>query len=68
MQRTVLSRNLVRLRATSGLTQEKLAEKADITARYLQTLEAGNFGGSLAVLVRLRRALGAEWTELLQGL
>jgi transcriptional regulator with XRE-family HTH domain len=54
------------LARASGLTQEPLAEKAEITTRYLQQLEAAEFGASLAVLIRLRRALGCRWDTLLE--
>ena len=62
----LLSRNLRRLRAGAGLTQEQLAEKADITTRYRQQIEAAQFGASLAVLIRLRRALDCRWDSLLE--
>jgi transcriptional regulator with XRE-family HTH domain len=62
----LLSRKLRRLRAGAGLTQEQLAEKAEITTRYLQPLEAAEFGASLAVLIRLRRALDCRWDSLLE--
>jgi transcriptional regulator with XRE-family HTH domain len=61
-----LSRNIRRLRAGAGLTQEQLAEKAEITTRYLQQLEAAEFGASLAVLIRLPRALACRWDSLLE--
>ena len=67
-QRKTLSRNLRRLREQAGLTQEQLAEKADITPRSLQFIEAGQFGASLAVLIRLRRALDCRWDTLLDGI
>jgi transcriptional regulator with XRE-family HTH domain len=67
-QLDILRRNLRRLRTAAGLTQEALAEKADIALRYLQMLEAGNFGCSLAVLIRLRRALNVSWDVLLRNL
>jgi transcriptional regulator with XRE-family HTH domain len=60
-----LGRAIARLRVARGLTQEKLAEKADINTRYLQALEAGDFGGSLAVLRRVKKALECSWDELL---
>lgn len=63
-----LSRNIARFRADKGWTQEQLAEKAQITPRYLQGIEAGSFGGSLAVLIRIRRALGCSWNRLLAGI
>ena len=66
-QLEILSRNLKRLRAKRGWSQETLAERADIAPRYLQFIEAGDFGCSLAVLLRLRRALRCSWNRLLEG-
>jgi DNA-binding XRE family transcriptional regulator len=60
--------NLKRLRAKSCLSQESLAELAEISPRYLQFVEAGKFGVSFAVLLRLRRALKCDWDDLLAGL
>jgi transcriptional regulator with XRE-family HTH domain len=64
----VLSRNVMRLRHKAKLTQEQLAEKISVTPRYLQMIEAGTFGLSLNTLIRLRKALGCSWNEILQGL
>ena len=36
-------KNVARLRARWSLTQEKLAEKAGVSARYLQSIEAGEY-------------------------
>lgn len=58
-------RNLARVRSARGMTQEELAERADIHARYLQKLEAGAGHPSLIVLCRLKRALGCDWDDLL---
>jgi transcriptional regulator with XRE-family HTH domain len=58
-------RNLARVRSACGITQEELAERADIHARYLQKLEAGAEHPSLIVLCRLKRALGCHWDDLL---
>ncbi len=63
-----LGRNIARLRSGSGITQERLAEMADIHSRYLQKLEAGVTHPSLVVLCRLKTALDCEWNELLHGL
>ena len=67
-QLKTLSRNIRRLREQAGLTQERLAEKADIAPRSLQFIEAAQFGASLAVLIRLRRALDCRWDSLLEGI
>ena len=66
-QLDIFRRNLKRLRPAAGFSQEALAERAEITARYLQSIEAGDFGASFAVLIRLRRALGCTRKELLDG-
>ena len=59
-----LGRNIGRLRKAAGLTQEALAERADISTRYVQFLEADKYEPSLLVSARLRRALGCSWDEL----
>lgn len=58
--------NLVRLRSASELTQERLAELADVHPRYVQKLESGKAHPSLVVLSRLRKALSCEWNDLLR--
>jgi transcriptional regulator with XRE-family HTH domain len=63
-----LGRNIGRLRNAAGLTQEGLAERADISTRYVQFLEADKDAPSLLVVARLRRALGCSWDELCRGL
>lgn len=67
-QLDIFRRNLKRLRAAAGLTQERLAERAGVSSRYLQLLEAGSFGCSLAVLIRLRAALNVSWNNLLRDI
>jgi len=61
-------RNLSRLRSQACLSQEKLAERADVHPRYIQKLEAGTAHPSLMVLCRLRISLGCEWNQLLEKL
>lgn len=50
-----------------GMTQEALAEKADISHRYLQSLEAGQKQPSINVTAQLRLALKCSWDDLLRG-
>jgi transcriptional regulator with XRE-family HTH domain len=52
----------------SGLTQEKLAEKADITLRYIQLLEAGTRNPSIQTIVSLQKALRCSFDEFFKGL
>lgn len=47
------------------MTQEELAEKADLHPRTVQKVEAGDINILITTVVRLKEALGAEWQELL---
>jgi DNA-binding XRE family transcriptional regulator len=55
------------LRARRELTQERLAEKVGVSARYVQSLEAGEYFPSLPTLVKLKTALRCDWNELFDG-
>ena len=65
--RTRLGKNVATLRARRDLTQEGLAEKVGVSARYIQNVEAGDNFPSLPTLVRLRAALRCDWNELFAG-
>lgn len=65
--RTQIALNVSRLRVLAGLTQETLAEKAGIDARYLQKIEAGTVNPSIRVAASLRAALSCSWDDLLRG-
>ena len=54
-----------RERTARGLTQERLAELADLNPRTVQKIEAGDITILLTTLQRLRAALGCEWKRLL---
>ena len=56
-----------RLRAAANLTQEQLAEKADISRRYVQMIEAGRYVPTIEVAARLRVALKTSWDIILHG-
>jgi len=60
-------KNIATLRARRKLTQEALAEKVEVSPRYVQSLEAGEYFPSLPTLVRLRAALRCDWNELFAG-
>ncbi|MDR1145313.1 MAG: helix-turn-helix domain-containing protein [Verrucomicrobiales bacterium] len=60
--------NLRRLRMAGGWTQEGLAERADLSLRYIQWLEAGKKFPRIEALQKLRRGLGCEWNDLLAKL
>ena len=60
-------KNIALLRIRRSLTQETLAEKAGLSARYVQSVEAGDYFPSLPTLVRLRAALRCDWGDMFQG-
>ncbi len=60
--------NVSRLRSAAQLTQEALAEKADISVRYLQFVEAGRYNPTVKVAALLRKALDCSWDDLCRGL
>ena len=61
----VLGANVRRERDARGLTQERLAELADLNTRTVQKIEAGELKILVTTLFRLRKALGCEWPKLL---
>ena len=48
-----------------GLTQERLAELAELNPRTVQKIEAGDITILITTLMRLREALGCDWKRLL---
>ena len=65
--RTRFGQNVAGLRRREALTQETLAEAVELSVRYLQSLEAGEYFPALPTLVRLRQHLRASWEELFAG-
>ena len=59
--------NLRRIRNACGLTQEKLAELADVHYRSVQKIESGEMLMRINTLFRLRAALKCSWEDLLGG-
>ena len=57
--------NVRRERVAAGLTQERLAEKADLNIRTLQSIEAGELNVLVTTAMRLQRALGCGWDKLM---
>lgn len=46
-------KRIATLRKQSGLTQEQLADKLNITVTYLSKLETGTYGGSIDLLIEI---------------
>jgi len=63
----IFGKNVVKLRMKQQMTQETLAERAEISHRYLQSIEAGMKQPSVNVAVRIRSALKCTWDELFRG-
>ena len=57
--------NVRRERVAASLTQERLAEKADLNIRTLQSIEAGELNVLVTTAMRLQRALGCGWDKLM---
>jgi len=57
--------NLRRERMGKTITQEKLAELVDLNIRTIQKIEAGHVNILLTTVLRLRKALGCSWDELM---
>ena len=62
--RNILSQNIRRFRKSKGFSQERLAEKMEISTNYLSDIERGKSWGSPYSLVKLANALEIEVFEL----
>ncbi len=61
-----IAANVRAQRLEAGLTQEQLAEAAELDHRFLQRVERGQTNLSMAVLVALAEALDTKITSLLR--
>jgi transcriptional regulator with XRE-family HTH domain len=57
--------NVRRERTARSITQEKLAEKADLNIRTLQKIEAGELNVLITTAARIQRGLGCSWEKLM---
>ena len=64
---TALGLNVRRRREAQELTQEALAEKADLDQTYISGIECGVRNPSLLVMTRLAKALALTTAELCEG-
>ena len=63
---TALGKRIQGLRQKAGITQQQLAEKADLSIKYLGELERGRANASLSILFNLAAALGVSLPELVE--
>jgi transcriptional regulator with XRE-family HTH domain len=61
-----LGENIRTIRERTGMTQEKLAHKADIDRPYLSFIEQGKRNPSIVIVGQIADALGVPPIELLQ--
>lgn len=55
-----------RLRERRGLTQEELAEQAEVSATYIGFVERGDNVPTLTIIIQIASALGVRPSELLR--
>lgn len=62
----VMAINLRRMRHDRDMTQEELADRAGLSARYIGAIERAGVSASVTVLGQIAEALGVEAGELLK--
>jgi transcriptional regulator with XRE-family HTH domain len=60
-------RNVARIRADRGFSQDKLAEKADLDRTYLSGIERGVRNPGIKTVLRISRALNVDVGDLCKG-
>ena len=66
--RRLLGENIRLYRLKAGLSQEKLAEKADLHTNYVGDIERGEENVSVDALVRLASSLRVKVADLVHGI
>ncbi|RWP18017.1 MAG: XRE family transcriptional regulator [Mesorhizobium sp.] len=64
--RKLVGRNFARLRAERDLTQEAVAERANISQQYVSGLENGKRNPTVQTLFQIAQALGVSHMELVK--
>ena len=62
----VMAINLRRIRHDKQMTQEELADRAGLSARYIGAIERANKSASVTVLGRIAEALGVDAATLIK--
>ena len=57
--------NVRRLRCERGITQERLAELAELNIRTVQKIEAGQTNILITTAARIQKALACDWGKLM---
>ena len=61
-----VGRRVAELRVERGLTQEQLAELADVTTRYVQSIEGGTENLTLETIAKLANLLKVQAIKLFE--
>ena len=61
----IVGKNVRNLRLSASLTQERLAQEAEIDLTYVSGIERGKRNPSLLVMARLAKALGVHPRDFL---
>ncbi len=62
----VFARNLRRLRAERGWTQQELADRAEMDRTYLSALERGAYSATIDMVAKIATAFGVEPASMLK--
>jgi len=62
----VMATNMRRLRHDKELTQEEVAERAGLSARYVGSIERGKVSASVSILGKLAEAFEVDPCELIR--
>jgi transcriptional regulator with XRE-family HTH domain len=60
-------RNVARIRSQRGLSQDELAEQADLDRTYVSGIERGVRNPGIKTVLRIARALGVSAGDLCRG-
>lgn len=63
----VMAANMRRVRHDQGMTQEELAARAELSMRYVGSIERGRVSASVTVLGRLAKALNVDPCDLIKS-
>ncbi len=59
-----LGKRIQKLRKTTGLTQEEVAEKIGISRAYMGYIEQGRYSASIEVLEKIAKVLKVKMADL----
>jgi transcriptional regulator with XRE-family HTH domain len=68
LYRRIVGRNIRNYRKLACLSQEQLAEKADLSYKYVGEVERGQENISLDALFRIAKALKVPLADIIRGI